>query len=328
VQDITPDLMAAQLAIRREREAGRRTPDPLAGQAGLYEYRIAPNDVLQVTVWEHPELTNPVGEYRAPEAAGNLVQADGTVFYPHVGTVMAAGRTVVELRTELTARLRKVVQDPQLDVRVAAFRGRRMLISGEVVSPSPLPITDVPLRVQDAIAAAKGPTPDAWLRGVTLTRGGKVHQLDLQAYYDEGDQSQNWLLQDGDQVHVPSRLQNKVFVMGEVRKPSSRLMARGRMSLAEAIGDSEGFDPLTSNPGAVYVLRGRYELPLVYRLDASSADALLLAVQFQLEPLDVVYVTPYRLTDWNRVMQQILPTIQGLWQTVDLANRATYLGVQ
>jgi polysaccharide export outer membrane protein len=97
------------------------------------------------------------------------------------------------------------------------------------------------------------------------------------------------------------------------------------MSLAEAIGDSEGFDPLTSNPGAVYVLRGRYEQPAVFRLDASSAEALLLAVQFQLEPLDVVYVAPYKLTDWNRVMQQILPTIQGLWQATDMTYRASLL---
>ena len=142
----------------------------------------------------------------------------------------------------------------------------------------------------------------------------------VQALYDEGDVSQNWLLRDGDVLHVPSREENKVFVLGEVRQPSSKVMARGRMSLAEALGDSAGFDPLTSN-GAVYVFRGRYEAPQVYRLDAWNADALLLAVQFQLEPHDVVYVTPYKLTSWNRVVTQILPTIQGLWQAVDLANR-------
>ena len=76
------------------------------------------------------------------------------------------------------------------------------------------------------------------------------------------------MLQDGDVVHVPSREENKVFVLGEVRRPASKVMARGRMSLAEAIGDSEGFDPVTSNPGGVYVFRGRFEAPRVYRLDA------------------------------------------------------------
>ena len=122
---------------------------------------------------------------------------------------------------------------------------------------------------------------------------------------------------------MASAAQNKVFVMGEVRQPSSRPMLRGQMTLAEAIGDSSGFDPVTSNPGAVYVMRGRYEAPEVYRLDATSADALLLAAQFQLQPLDVVYVAPYALTSWNRVVQQILPTVQGLWQSADLANRAS-----
>ena len=63
-------------------------------------------------------------------------------------------------------------------------------------------------------------------------------------------------------------------------------------------------------------------VPIFAGLDASSADALLLAVQFQLEPLDVVYVAATRLADWNRVMTQLLPTIQGLWQSVDLSNRA------
>ena len=115
---------------------------------------------------------------------------------------------------------------------------------------------------------------------------------------------------------MPSRHERKVFVLGEVRQPSSKVMPKGRMSLAEAIGDAAGFDPITSDPGEI-----DYEAPAVFHLDATSADALLLAVQFQLEPLDVIYVTQYALTDWNRVVVQLLPTVQGLWQTLDLGNR-------
>ena len=63
---------------------------------------------------------------------------------------------------------------PSPHVRVAAFRGRRVQVTGDVVQPSTLPITDVPLRVQDAIAQARGLGPSAWSRGVTLTRDGQV----------------------------------------------------------------------------------------------------------------------------------------------------------
>jgi polysaccharide export outer membrane protein len=321
LEAITPALLTAQ-AERRAGAVASRPHDPSEGKTGPYLYRIAPHDVLSVTVWDHPELTIPAGEYRAAEVAGNVVQGDGTVFYPHVGVVEVTGRTLPEIRALFTARLKAWIENPQLDVRVVSYRGQKVQVTGEVVQPSTIPITDVPLRVQDAIAQARGLGPNAWPRGVSLTRNGLVHQLDLQATYAEGDLSQNWRLQDGDVLHVPTREQYKVFVLGEVRKPSSKVMARGNMSLAEALGDSEGFDPLTANAAAIYVFRGRYEAPHAYRLDASSADALLLAVQFQLEPLDVVYVGATRLTDWNRVVTQILPTIQGLWQSVDLGNRA------
>lgn len=319
VVPITPQLLVAQ-AEERARAASAKLRDPLTSDAERYQYRVAPYDVLFVVVWDHPELTIPAGEFRPAEAYGNVVQADGTMFYPHVGVVEVAGKTLPEIRGLLTSGLTRYLEKPQLDVRVAAFRGKRVQVTGEVVQPSTQPITDVPLRVQEAIAAARGLTPDAWTRGVTLTRDGKLYRLDLQALYDEGDVSQNWLLRDGDVLHVPSREENKVFVLGEVRQPASKLMAKGRMSLAEALGDSAGFDPTASN-GVVYVFRGRYEAPRVYRLDASSADALLLAVQFQLEPRDVVYVATYRLTQWNRFVTQLLPTIQGLWQTADLPNR-------
>jgi polysaccharide export outer membrane protein len=319
VVDITPALLVTQ-AEERARTATGRAGDPAASVAERYQYRVAPFDVLSVIVWDHPELTIPAGEFRAPEMTGNTVQADGTMFYPHVGVVEVAGKTLPEVRALLTSKLTRFVENPQLDVRVASFRGKRVQVTGEVVQPATLPITDVPLRVQDAIAQARGLGPNAWPRGVSLTRGGRVQRLDMQALYDEGDVSQNWLLQDGDVLHVPSREENKVFVLGEVRKPSSKVMAKGRMSLAEAIGDAEGLDPVASS-GEVYVFRGRYDAPQVYRLEASKVDALLLAVQFQLAPQDVVFVSPYKLTSWNRVMTQLLPTIQGLWQTADLPNR-------
>ncbi len=318
---ITPALLIAQ-AEERAVAASARPQQPATGRMP-YEYRVAPFDVLSVTVWDHPELTIPAGEFRAADLSGNPVQSDGTMFYPHIGVVAVAGLSLSEIRTLLTERLKKYVERPQLDVRVVAFRGKRVQVTGDVVKPSTLPITDVPLRVQDAIAAAGGLAPSAWSRGVTLTRGGEVHRLDLQALYDEGDRSQDWLLQEGDLLHVPSREENKVFVLGEVRQPSSKVMARGRMSLAEAIGDAAGLDPVTSN-GWVYVFRGgRARAPRAFRLDASSADAMLLAVQFQLEPHDVVYVATYGLTSWNRIVTQILPTIQGLWQLVDATSVGT-----
>jgi polysaccharide biosynthesis/export protein len=318
---IDAKLLGEQLAAHQQTRPAPRE-DPLAAAAADYDYRVAAHDVLSVIVWEHPELTIPAGEFRSAEATGHPVAADGTMFFPHVGVIHVAGKTLREIREILTKGLAPIIERPQLDVRVVGFRGQKVQVTGEVLGPSSIPITDVPLRVQDAISQARGPTAEADLRGVTLTRGGQTFTLDLQALYEQGDISQNWLLQDGDILHVSDRSRNKVFVLGEVRRPSSRLMVKGRMTLAEAIGDSEGFDPVSSNPAKLYVIRGSFERPTIYKLDARSPDALLLATQFQLQPHDVVFVSAHDLTRWNRIISQIQPTVQLLWQAIDTGNRA------
>lgn len=321
VETITPALLT-RLSQQGARERPL-IPDPLAGKP-IEPYRVAPYDVLQVTVWDHPELTAPTGQFRSPEENGNPVNADGTMYYPYVGVVHVVGLTLPEIRALITQRLASVVAKPQLDVRIAAFRGKRAQVTGEVLAPTPIPITDVPVRVQDAIALAKGFTPEADPANVTLSRGGKAYPLDLLALYEHGDLSQNWLLQDGDVINVADRNANRVFVLGEVKLQQAKPMVKRRMTLAEALGDSGGLDPIAGNPGKIYVIRGNYDAPGIYHLDASSPDALLLATQFQLKPRDIVFVSTYRIAQFNRVISQILPTIQLLYDAAvaaDIARR-------
>lgn len=292
-----------------------------------YQYRIGPRDVLSIIVWDHPELTIPAGEFRSAEAVGHLVAEDGSIFYPYVGTVMVADKTVAEVRKTLTERIGKTITKPQLDVRVAAFRSQKAYIVGEITKPGPQPITDIPLTIVGAVNQAGGVTENADMINVTLNRNGNVYPIDLLSVYEHGDLSRDFVLRDGDIIHIPDRNQQKVFVLGEVSRPASYLMNKGRMTLAEAISDAGGVDRLSSNPARIFVIRGENNVPEIYHLDSSSPEALILGDKFKLKPRDVVYVDTAGITRWNRVIQQLLPTTQLLqnlstidFQSINRAN--------
>jgi len=282
--------------------------------ASEYSYKVQPQDSLLVTVWNNPDLNNPAGTLN--QLSGRVVNEDGTFFFPYAGKIKAAGRTVLQIRDELADKLAKYLVDPQVDVSVLQYRSQRALVTGEVVKPGLIPITDVPLTVADSISQSGGLSPNADLTAATITREGKVIPVDLYALYYRGDSSQNLILKNGDILNIPENRFKKVFVMGEVLKPQSLVMPRGRLTLAEALADAGGFNPLTANAGQMYVIRaGENNRPQIWYLNAASPDALVLADAFDLKPRDIVYVDPAGVARFSRVINNIIPTANFLYRT-------------
>ena len=302
-----------------EYRVGSKAVEGLPPQEEYSQYRVGPRDILNITVWEHPELTIPAGEFRSAESAGNVVGEDGTFYYPYAGVVQAAGRTVEEIREELTRKVSRYIERLQLDVRVASYRSQRVYVVGEVAQPGIQIVKDIPLTVLEAVNRAGGVTNRADQRNVTLTREGKTYSINLLALYEGGDISQNVILKQGDVLNVPDNDFNKVFVLGETgtagtgsARSRSLFMNKGRMTLDEAIGDSGGPDQRTSDPARIFIFRGGLGKPEIFHLDAKSPDALLLADRFPLQPHDVIYIDRAEGIRWNQIIGQVQPTISLL----------------
>lgn len=318
-------LFGTDSIVSNHPEADGSAYPALQSQMKNYTYRVGAGDMLNITVWDHPELTIPQAGQRSAKEAGIQVHQDGTIFYPYVGKVPVVGRHVTEIRQEITRRLSRYIKDPQVDVSVAAFRSQRVFVSGAVNSPRTIFVTNVPTTLIDAINASGGMTTNADWRSVTLTStldGNLIEEtLDLSALYQRGILSQNRLLKPNDVLHVPRNDALKVFVMGDVIKAKIQPIDRSGLTLDEALKKVGDINETTADASGIFVLRASdapSRLVDVYQLDASVGPMLILTSQFRLEPMDIVYVTATPIDRWNKLLTQLTNSFSNFY----MADRA------
>jgi polysaccharide biosynthesis/export protein len=320
VMPITPALVQAQINARPQ----GIPPEVQRLFAQPKPYTIGPSDVIGVVVYDHPELlpnagavisqsADPTGISAAP---GFIVGADGQVTFPYVGRVKVEGLTEIEAGELFARRLARVIKDPQVTVRIQSFRSRRAYVEGEVRTPGTQIFTDVPMTLPEAINRAGGITANGDRSYLTLTRAAQTTVINLMQLQDAGVNPDQILLKNGDLVTVRNRDESKVYVMGEISKPSALIMHNGRLSLNEALGEAGGPNLVTANTGQIYVIRNTPQgTPAVFHLNASAPSALALADTFQLRPRDVVYIDPVPLVNWNRILSLVIPTAQAVTTT-------------
>ncbi|PAU72652.1 polysaccharide export protein [Vreelandella alkaliphila] len=326
VEQITPDLVNAMF----ERDVSSRVPSPaLNPVVPGYEYRVGPGDILSVIVYDHPELTIPAGSERSAAETGNRIRPNGTMFYPYVGRVRVEGMTLDEVRNLITRRLANVINEPQVEVGIAAFNSQKVYISGAVENPGTLPLTIVPMTILDAISAVGGARENADWRNVTLSRNGGEERISLYAMMRQGDMTQNRLLRDGDLLHVPTMENQNVVVMGQVVRPGTIAIGNERITLTDALGRAGGVNESRAEPSGIFVVRGNSpgseKFATVYQLDIRDATRLLLGTRFPLQPQDVVYVTSAPLARWNSVISLLLPSVSLPGNVVTVASDASEL---
>lgn len=274
------------------------------------EYHIGPLDMVQIVVWEHPELTSPMGQY---QPAGQKVTTDGKLFYPYAGEIDVAGLTAQELRAEITKRLSdKILNDPQVDVRVTGYNGRRAFVTGAVNKPGSVGFDERPMTLPDAIASVGGFSEEADPSAMQLRRGDKVYNINYLSAFKENLDLGKILLKPDDQIFIPAlsetQKDRKVYVLGEVGRVGTVNINYGKLSLTETLASSGGLNAMYADSRSVYVIRNTSETQIdVFLLNGKNAMSLAMAERFNLNAHDIVYVDASGLATWNRLLNLIMP---------------------
>lgn len=317
IHPITPGL------LDRMEEAPRRalSNPALDRQKADYRYRIGSGDVLNILVWHHPDLNTPNPVSTNPDSKqvsnGAWVDESGYLAYPLAGKIYARGKTLPELQSILTGRLKRYIKNPQVSVNVAEFRSQRVSVSGAVGKPGQFPLTNVPLTLLDVIDQAGGAASNADTNNIKWTQNGVERTISLQDIRQYGDLSQNLLLRGGDVIYVPTNENSRIHVMGEVGKQASLPLGNYGLTLTQALGNAGGMNQVTANASGVFVIRNiptDREKPIhVYQLNLKDASAYAMANRFKLRANDVVYVTAAPVARWNRVVSQVTASISNVY---------------
>jgi polysaccharide biosynthesis/export protein len=171
------------------------TPAPVSADGiDPNTYIIGSTDVIAVSVWREQELS------------GSLpVRPDGMLSMPLLHDVKAAGLTPMQLAADLTERLKKFIQDPQVSVVVTSINSKRIFILGQVGHPGPLALAPGMTALQ-AIATAGGLGPFANGKKIYILRDQSGTQEKIAFNYKQavkGDMRQNIALRSGDTIVVP-----------------------------------------------------------------------------------------------------------------------------
>jgi polysaccharide export outer membrane protein len=193
-------VLAGTPQDRNQSQPRGQTPSPEAAAVapapdkGL-GYRIGPEDVLQIVVWNNDALTRTVP-----------VRPDGKISLPLLNDVQADGLTPTELRDDLTKKLASYISNPEVSVIVVEVRSFKVSVLGEVLKPGRYDLKSW-ATVMDALAMAGGPNEYAKRSGIVVMRQNGRRTDRIPFDYDRARSGEgnaiNFYLRPGDIVLVP-----------------------------------------------------------------------------------------------------------------------------
>jgi polysaccharide export outer membrane protein len=267
--------------------------------AASADYRIGPQDMLQITLFNIPEAEGRV----TPRTMAVRVSQQGVIMLPLLGEIPVAGLTVADLERTLQERYDKYIHDPQVGVLITEYRSQRISVIGAVQSPGVFELSG-PKTLIDLLAMSGGVSDKAGSQVHLYRQGPEGRQsyvIDLYALTDNAG-SLNLPVQAGDVINVPKA--GMFFVEGAVGRPGSYPLDYP-YTLTQAITAAGGVNKdLAGNTITIFRHRGPGEVETVpVNLGEIMAGEL---TDLQVQASDVIVVP---ISTPKYIVSRVLSTI-------------------
>jgi len=284
---------------------GKETEELSSDLLQEYKDTIQDDDVLNVVLYYPKREDLMIAVKTIGESVGYKV-INGKIALPDLGSVDVIGLTLEEAKQKITHKYNEQFADAEVFLNYKERIVRKVELAGLVKIPN-VPV-DGKIKLFDVLSKAQIPT-DANLFKSYVIRNNKMLFVDLYKLLKEGDMSQNIVMRGGDKVYIAEPCSATLMVMGEVKHEGILDLPGGRLSLREALARSGGI-LFTGDKSYIQIIRGSIVKPKIYILSWEHIihlpnDSLYLM------PGDIVYVASKPITEWNRFVEQLIPTFAG-----------------
>ena len=271
-----------------------------------YQDRIHEDDVLQIALY-HPKRADVVQAVQTIGAAVGYPVVNGYIVLPDLSPIEVAELTLEEARLKIQSHYQDQIRDTEVFLTYKDRIARKVELAG-LVGISSVPV-DGKIRLYDVLSKAHVPA-DANLFKSYVIRDGSMLPVDISKLLKDGDMMQNIVMHGGDKVYIADPGASSLMVMGEVGHECVLALPRGYLSLRHALASAGGI-PFTGDKSYIQIIRGNIAKPKIYTLSWEHVihlpnDSLLLM------PGDIVYVAAKPITEWNRFISQLVPSLGGV----------------
>ncbi|WOE30879.1 MULTISPECIES: polysaccharide biosynthesis/export family protein [unclassified Acinetobacter] len=282
-------------------------------------YKLSAGDILSIYLWAYPEITPPtsaISNETSVQSNGYQIDQQGYIQFPMIGRYHAAGKSLTQINQELRQQLSRYLKTPDVVVRVLSYQGKHFSVQGNVLKAGQYALTDQPISLYSALGLAGGVNAQLGNNAaIVLVRNGRNYQLNTLALEKAGYSLHQLLIQPNDTIYVNARENQKIYIMGEAGKNQALVLRDQGMTLSDVLGESLGINPLSASNSRIFVVRSNQQSPIteIYHLDLSNIGDFGLANQFKVRSNDIVYVDSTGLTRWQRVVNQVIPFSNALY---------------
>jgi len=271
-----------------------------------YQDVIAEDDILNITIY-HPKRHDLMEAVQLINGRVGFRVSRGFVNLPDIPPIQVAGLTLEEARQAIQHCYCDHIQGIEVFINYQNRLSKKVELTGAVRTPL-IPVNGK-IRLYEILAMAQVENNANFFKSYVV-RDGVQLPVDLYKLINQGDMSQNIVMQGGDRIFIASPSDTTVMMMGEVGSPRAVNLPYGFISLREALVSAGGI-LFTGNRDCIQVIRGNLQNPKIYVLSWDHIihlpnDSLLLM------PGDTVYVCEKPITQWNRFIDQLLPSCLGL----------------